>query len=175
MEQGLEGVKLALEILRKYAAGDAAHSAAEGAGSGIIGLLEVIESDFSRGLAEIVATEESSKASYEQATKDNEIEKTSKDQDVVYKTKESMDLDKRVAEATADRSGVQAELDAALDYLGKINKQCVEKAETYAERKRRFEAELAGLKEALRILEEEVLLQQGTKRTERFVHPHVMS
>merc|ERR1719510_928318 len=103
MEQGLQGVKLALEILRKYYAGDQAHDAAEGAGGGIIGLLEVVESDFSRNLAEIVATEESSKASYEQGTKDNQIEKASKDQDVMYKTKEATNLDKRVAEATEHR------------------------------------------------------------------------
>merc|ERR1711948_141028 len=42
MEQGLEGVKLALKILREYYAGDKAHAAAEGAGQGIIGLCEVI-------------------------------------------------------------------------------------------------------------------------------------
>merc|ERR1719265_1862669 len=53
MEEGLEGIKLALKVLREYyAKEDKAHDAAEGAGGGIIGMLEVIESDFSRGLAE---------------------------------------------------------------------------------------------------------------------------
>merc|ERR1711948_37965 len=42
MEQGLEGIKLALKILREYYAGDKAHAAAEGAGQGIIGLCKVI-------------------------------------------------------------------------------------------------------------------------------------
>merc|ERR1719223_869320 len=47
MEQGLKGVKLALKILNDYyAKADKAHSSADGAGSGIIGMLEVIESDF---------------------------------------------------------------------------------------------------------------------------------
>merc|ERR1719310_1773703 len=65
MEQGLEGVKMALKILTEYyAKEDKAHSAAEGAG-GIIGLLEVCESDFSKGLAEMVATEESAISAYE--------------------------------------------------------------------------------------------------------------
>merc|ERR1719217_1464886 len=40
MEQGLEGIKLALKVLRDYYAKDAAHASAEGAGAGIIGMLE---------------------------------------------------------------------------------------------------------------------------------------
>merc|ERR1712113_1282034 len=49
MEQGLEGVKMGLKILREYYASDGkAHAAAEGAGQNIIGLLEVVESDFSK-------------------------------------------------------------------------------------------------------------------------------
>merc|ERR1719388_651435 len=53
MEEGLEGVKLALKILREYYASEGkAHDAAEGAGGGIISMLEVIESDFTKGLAE---------------------------------------------------------------------------------------------------------------------------
>merc|ERR1719242_1228023 len=97
MEQGLKGVKLALKVLRDYYSQDKAHAAAEGAGSNIIGLLEVVESDFTKGLAEMTATEESAQATYETVTKENEIEKTTKEQDVVYKTKESTGLDKAVA------------------------------------------------------------------------------
>merc|ERR1719277_889427 len=52
-EKGLEGVKLALKVLREYyAKEDKAHAAAEGAGEGIIGLLDVCEADFSKALAE---------------------------------------------------------------------------------------------------------------------------
>merc|ERR1719378_1924896 len=59
MEEGLEGIKLALKVLREYyAKEDKAHKAAEGAGGGIISMLEVIESDFTKGLAEIVSTEQ---------------------------------------------------------------------------------------------------------------------
>merc|ERR1712228_370230 len=118
MEQGLEGVKLALKILREYyAKGDAAHAAAEGAGNGIIGLLEVIESDFSQALAEFITVEETSAATYDKETKANEIEKTTKEQDVKYKNKESTDLDQAVSEASSDRAGVQTELDAVNEYL----------------------------------------------------------
>jgi len=173
MKQGLQGVKLALKVLRDYYAQDKAHAAKEGAGAGVIGLLEVVESDFSKGLAEMTATDESAQSTYDTETKANAIEKASKDQDVAYKTKESKGLDKAVAETSSDRSGVQAELDAVEQYLGSLKKECVEKAETYAERKSRFEAEIAGLKDALRILESETaLIQKSSSRALRGVQRH---
>merc|ERR1712217_433675 len=162
MQQGLEGVKLALKVLREYYAKDKDHAAAEGAGANIIGLLEVVESDFTKGLAEMTATEEAAQAAYDTETKENEIEKTTKEQDVAYKTKEANGLDKAVADASSDRSGVQTELDAVNEYLSALEKECIEQAETYEQRKARFEAEIAGLKEALRILESETALIQKT-------------
>merc|ERR1719428_1930347 len=93
------------------------------------------------------------------------MSKTTKDQDVKYKSKEAAGLDKSGAEAVSDREGVQAELDALNEYLGKLNKMCVAKAEPYAERKRRREAELAGLKQALQILDGEAVLIQEQKKS----------
>merc|ERR1719267_498479 len=150
MEEGIEGVKLALKILREYyAKEDKAHTAAEGAGAGIIGLLEVIESDLTKGLAEMTATEEAAAAEYDRQTKENEILKATMEQDVKYKTKEFTQLDQTIAEDTSDRDSVQAELDAVLEYLKKLEDQCIAKPETYEERVARREAELAGLREAL--------------------------
>merc|ERR1719248_335972 len=169
MEAGLEGVKLALKILREYyAKDDKAHGAAEGAGSTIIGLLEVIESDLSKGLAEMVATEEAAVAAYDKQTKENEVTKTTKEQDVKYKTKEFTELDKKVAELSSDLAGVQEELDAVLEFLDKLKEMCIAKPETYEYRKERREKEIAGLREALAILEgAAMLLQESAKRTLR--------
>jgi len=169
MEAGIKGVQLALKVLRDYyAKGDKAHASDEGGGAGIIGLLEVVESDFSKGLIEMTSTEEAAQASYDQETKDNEIEKTTKEQDIKYKTEEATGLDKAIAEATSDKSGVQEELDAVSEYLKGIEDRCIAKPETYEERVRRRDAELAGLREGLSILENETsFLQQKTKRTLR--------
>merc|ERR1719162_171083 len=152
---------MGLKILGEYYADEAKdHAAAIGAGQGIIGLLEVVESDFSKSLAELTSSEEAAVNAYEQQTKENEIEKATKDQDVRYKTKESKHLDKNAGELNSDRSTVQAELDATTEYLSKLEGRCVAKAETYGERKASHEAEIAGLKEALTILENETALLQ---------------
>jgi len=166
MEQGLTGVKLALKILNEYYAKEGkAHTDKSGAGASIIGLLEVCESDFSKSLAEIESSEETAAAEYDRQTKENAVDKTTKTKDVDYKTKESVGLDKESAELSSDRSNVQAELDAVLEYLQKIHKECDEVAETYAQRKARYESEIAGLKEALSILENEAaLIQRHTGR-----------
>jgi len=169
MEAGIKGVQLALKVLRDYyAKSDKAHASDEGGGAGIIGLLEVVESDFSKGLIEMTSTEEASQSSYDQETKDNEIEKVTKEQDIKYKSEEATGLEKAIAEATSDKSGVQEELDAVLEYLKGIEDRCIAKPESYEERVRRRDAELAGLREALNILENETsFLQQKTKRTLR--------
>jgi len=169
MEEGIKGVKLALKVLREYfAKADKAHVSDEGGGAGVIGLLEVVESDFSKGLIEMTSTEDAAQAAYDKETKENEIEKATKEQDVKYKTEEAIGLDKATAEATSDKSGVQEELDAVLEYLKGLESRCIAKAETYEERVKRRDAELAGLKEALSILENETsFLQLKTKRTLR--------
>merc|ERR1719220_1343595 len=162
LDKGLTGIKQALKILSEYYGQDGkAHEASEGAAGGIISLLEVVEADFSKNLAQITADEEAAAAEYEQASKANEIEKTAKDQDVKYKIKESKGLDKSSAELSSDRTGVQAELDAVSEYLSKIEGECIAKAETYESRKARRESEIAGLKKALQILESEVALVQS--------------
>merc|ERR1719277_2681334 len=130
MKKGVEGVKLALKVLNEYyAKEDKAHDSAEGAGGGIIGLLEVVESDFTKGLTEMIATEEAAVAAYESETKDNEVEKTTKEQDVKYKTKEFTGLDKTIGDVTKDRDGVQEELDAVNNALKALDKKCTYKVE----------------------------------------------
>jgi hypothetical protein len=165
-QKALDGVKMALKVLNDYySKSDKAHSSSDGASTGIIGLLEVCESDFSKALAEMTAEEQTAAAAYDAESKENEIMKVTKEQDVKYKTKESNGLDKSVAEASSDKSGVETELAAVNEYLAKLEGRCIAKAESYAERKERRTAEIEGLKNALQILENETaLIQQTSKR-----------
>merc|ERR1719482_1409947 len=170
LELGLSGVGQALDVLREYYGGAALlqagqppvpekHVPAGGAGGGIIDILEVVESDFAANLAKEETQEADAAAEYEKITQENKVTKALKEQDVKYKTQEFKGLDKLIAELTADKDGLSTELAAVLEYYEKIKDRCIAKAETYEERKRRREAEIAGLKEALSILSGEALLQ----------------
>mmetsp|Transcript_53759 Transcript_53759/g.150192 ORF Transcript_53759/g.150192 Transcript_53759/m.150192 type:complete len:711 (-) Transcript_53759:135-2267(-) len=178
---GLRGVRDALSVLRAYYGGAASmlqggagdwqpakpvlHSAATGAGSSIVGILEVVESDFAKNLAQEESEEADSQAEYDKATQENKVTNTMKSQDVVYKTKEYKSLDKSVADMTSDRAGKDSQLKAVLEYYAQVKDRCIAKPESYEERKARREAEIAGLKQALSILESETsLVQLRSKR-----------
>merc|ERR1719221_2559434 len=166
---------MALKILREYYANQDAslvqqpeapevHSKATGASSGVIGMLEVVESDFGKTLASTEMNEEASATSYQKLSMENKLSLATKGKDVEYKNKESASLDKAVAEHSSDRESSQTELDAVLQYSAKIRDMCEVKPESYEERKGRREAELAGLKEALQILEGDAVLLQKRSR-----------
>merc|ERR1719162_938722 len=150
MEMGLQGVGLALRALRDYFARlDTQHQTSEEAATGIIGMLEVVKSDFTQNLATIEENAAKTEASCQATTHQNEVQKVMLTQDVKYKTKESARLDKLVEDTSADRESEQEQLDAVTAYLQATEAQCADKAMTYEERKSRREREIAGLKEAL--------------------------
>merc|ERR1719238_1168756 len=170
---GLEGVGMALQVLRDYYAekeesllqtGVHTHAKAKvhardakssGAASGIIGMLEVVESDFSKLLAEGKAAEEQAIKIYEEQTTENKIATKTKETEIKYKTKDQKETESLLESLKEDIGGSQKELDAINQYWEKLQPVCVAKPEPYEERKKRREAEIAGLKEALKILEEE--------------------
>merc|ERR1719499_237349 len=127
---GLAGVRKALTVLRDYyAEGDAfvqqpampeTHTKATGAGNGIIGILEVVESDFAKGLAKEEAQEEDAQSEYEQISQENKVTKTMKNQDLKYKTKEVKGLKKAIADLTSDRETIAEELAAVDEYFSKL-------------------------------------------------------
>jgi uncharacterized phage infection (PIP) family protein YhgE len=178
-EDGIEGLTMALQILRDYYAdkeeslmqadqpATSVHSKASGAATGIIGMLEVAQSDFSKMLADATVEEEAAIKEYEKITQENQVSKAIKEADTKYKISEKASLAKQVSELTSDIEGEQTELDAVLDYYEKLKPGCIAKPMTYEERKARREAEIAGLKEALGILEGESATSFLAVRTRR--------
>merc|ERR1712157_17008 len=84
LEAGLQGVRMALKILREYYANQDAsaslvqqpdapelHLKASGASTGIIGMLEVVESDFGKTLATTELNEESAATAYQKLSMEN--------------------------------------------------------------------------------------------------------
>jgi len=192
LELGLKGVRKALGVLREYYGSGSAeaeamlqeagkqpavpekHGKASGAGTSIIGILEVVESDFAKNLATEEMEEDDAQTQYETMTQQNKITQTLKEQDVKYKTQEFMGLDKTVSELSGERETTGAEVSAVLEYYAKIKERCIAKPETYEERQRRRTAEIEGLKEALNILKEETasFVQKrgrGTRRSQHFL------
>merc|ERR1719291_1583057 len=136
------------------------HIKAEGAGSSIISMLEVVESDFAKDLATEETEEADADAEYHKTTQINKVTKAIKEQDIKYKTKEFKGLDKTISDLSGDKETTSTELSAVLDYYGKIKERCIAKPESYEERKARRESEIKGLKEALTILENEAAFLQ---------------
>jgi len=176
LELGLSGVQKALGVLRDYYGGAAAfmqedqpakpekHEKSTGAGQSIISMLEVIESDFSETLAKVETEEADAAAMYDKTTQENKIAKTTMGQYAKYKTQEAKSLDKEVSELSSDRQTTNTELSAVNEYYGKLKDRCVAKPESYEDRKARRAAEIAGLKEALDVLENETAFVQRKRR-----------
>eukprot|EP00747_Dinoflagellata_sp_TGD_P184092 gnl/TRDRNA2_/TRDRNA2_39433_c0_seq1.p1 gnl/TRDRNA2_/TRDRNA2_39433_c0~~gnl/TRDRNA2_/TRDRNA2_39433_c0_seq1.p1 ORF type:complete len:470 (+),score=192.97 gnl/TRDRNA2_/TRDRNA2_39433_c0_seq1:128-1411(+) len=171
LEKGLAGLRKALDVLRDYygaasflqqeqPAAPAGHEKSSGAGQGIIQMIEVAESDMAKELEKVETAEADAQDEYDKITQENKMTKATKMQDVKYKSAEAKGLDKTIAELSGDRDTVQSELSAVEDYYAKIKDRCVAKAPSYEERKKRRDAEIAGLKEGLEVLENEAAFIQ---------------
>merc|ERR1719359_1405675 len=146
------------------------HSKSSGSGVNIIGILEVVESDFATNLAKEETTEANAQEAFDKMTQENKITKASKGQDIKYKSEEAAATDKAIGEMSSDRETTSTEHAAVLEYLEKLNARCIAKPETYETRKQRRDAEIAGLKEALAVLEEtsaSFVQRGGTQRKDR--------
>merc|ERR1719469_276335 len=168
LELGLEGLRVALRALREYFANDVegasllqqparpgTHEKATGIGSSVIGLLEVVESDFSKNLANVELEEDTQARDYERLSMENRLSKASKEKDVKYKTKEAAALEKAITEMKSDLKSNQEEKAAVLEYSEKIRGMCELKPESYEDRAQRRVAEIEGLRQALQALEAE--------------------
>merc|ERR1719324_2350217 len=134
--------------------------------STIISVLEMSEEDFTTLLAECEATEDEAAKAYEKLTDENKVSKATKQTEAKAKASEVKSLTVQLEHSKEDHAATSTELDAVLSYIDKLKPQCEEKAMSYAEKKAKREAEIAGLKEALEILSGELALVQ-TKRSLR--------
>jgi len=121
-------------------------------GGGVMGMLEVCESDFARLESETTAAESENQKSYDDFSADSSASKEAKTTEMKDKEAEKTTKESANAQAKKDLKGVKEELDAALAYYEKLKPSCVDAGESYAERVARREEEIDSLKEALKIL-----------------------
>ncbi|CAK0888250.1 unnamed protein product, partial [Prorocentrum cordatum] len=123
-----------------------------GESGGVIGMLEVIESDFARLEAETTAAEATSQKEYDEFMTDSKVDKASKVTDSEHKTAKRQDQEQALTVKRSDLEGTQKELDAAMAYFDKLKPSCVDSGVSYEQRVSRRKEEIESLQEALRIL-----------------------
>merc|ERR1719305_1612330 len=176
LSESQEACAAATEVLQEYYEGASlmqvgskagAKTDAEGDGSGILGVLEVAESDFAKGLAEARTVEQQAQSEYDKLMQDGKLLKTTKEMEIKGKQSEKKSLATTITDLSSDKEGLTGELDAILAYLDKLKPQCETKVPSHAERKAAREQEIEGLKNALDILAAPAALLQTGRQLRR--------
>jgi len=131
---------------------DSEYKGMQGANGGVIGMLEVIASDFARLEADTKSSEEMSQTEYDTFMTDSTVDKDKKSTDIDHKNAKKQDQTQALAMANKDLAGNQKELDAAMMYFDKLKPDCVDMGVDYNDRVARRLEEIQSLKEALTIL-----------------------
>jgi len=163
---GEEATKAALVVLKEFYASQsflqtkkqvpemAAYKGMQSAKGGVVGMLEVISSDFARLYADTKAAESSAASEYATFMDDSKSSSKAK-HDLEFKT--SLEKDQKEFEkeqTTKDLNANQAELDKALEYQAHLKPVCLEVHVSYEERVARRKEEIEALKEAYKILDQ---------------------
>jgi prefoldin subunit 5 len=124
---------------------------------GVIGMLEVIQSDFARLESDTKASEATAQKEYDSFMTDSKVDKAAKVTDSEHKTAKKQDQSQALTVKQEDLEGTQKELDAALAYFDKLKPSCVDAGVSYDDRVARRKEEIESLQNALRILNGEDL------------------
>eukprot|EP00429_Kryptoperidinium_foliaceum_P018666 CAMPEP_0176037436 /NCGR_PEP_ID=MMETSP0120_2-20121206/18546_1 /TAXON_ID=160619 /ORGANISM="Kryptoperidinium foliaceum, Strain CCMP 1326" /LENGTH=667 /DNA_ID=CAMNT_0017370825 /DNA_START=53 /DNA_END=2056 /DNA_ORIENTATION=+ len=131
---------------------DSPYKGMQSENGGVVGMLEVIESDFARLEADTKAAEASAQKEYDTFMTDSKVDKEAKTKDIEHKTAKKQDETQALTVKREDLEGTQKELDAALAYFDKLKPSCVDAGVSYEDRVARRKEEIESLQEALRIL-----------------------
>jgi len=124
-----------------------------GESGGVVGMIEVIQSDFARLESETAAAETAAAEEYRVFMSDSKVDKTTKAADLHHKSETRQN--QALQEKTKDLHGTDKELNAAMAYYEKLKPTCVETGVSYEDRVQRRKEEIESLKTALRVLNNE--------------------
>jgi len=131
---------------------DSPYTGMQSENGGVVGMIEVIQSDFARLEAETSASEAQSQKEYDDFMGDSSVTKAQNEKDIEHKTAKKQNEEQALQEKKGDLEGTQKELDAALAYFDKLKPSCIDSGVSYEDRVARRQEEIESLQEALRIL-----------------------
>eukprot|EP00933_Yihiella_yeosuensis_P055111 TRINITY_DN5377_c0_g1_i1.p1 TRINITY_DN5377_c0_g1~~TRINITY_DN5377_c0_g1_i1.p1 ORF type:complete len:697 (+),score=226.07 TRINITY_DN5377_c0_g1_i1:75-2165(+) len=175
---GIEGVRVALKVLREFYATRGVsfiqikehsfkknnqkpatptfHSKAGSETNSITSMLSVVESDMSKSLAKAKVDEEAAIREHDKITEENRLAKDLRNQDVKYTVKAIAELKTDLRQHESDYDASKTESEAVAKYTKEIEEACAFKGPTFEERKAAREMEIANLKEALGVITSKV-------------------
>merc|ERR1719399_1784886 len=131
---------------------DKAYKGMGGSSTGVLGMLDVILSDFVR-LEEETSTEEAdAQRTFDEFASETTADKDAKSATLDGKNEATVAKKKALAQAERDLKATQTELDAAMTYYDKLKPSCLDAGVDFEERTARREEEIASLQEALKLL-----------------------
>merc|ERR1719321_535749 len=130
-----------------------AKSDAAGAVGGIMSILETMGEEFRKTVKENQATEREAVKAFESMIGDGKVVKATKEAEIKAAESQIKMLDVSLNDSGEDKKMALKEKGAIEEYIQLLKPQCQGRVVPYAERKAKREAEIAGLKEGLAILE----------------------
>lgn len=119
---------------------------------GVLGLLEVIESDFTKIAAETQNSEQESARDYEKFMSDSSEDKAVKGQEMKHLSNSKSSKEVDLGDQKKNLRITNEELDAALAYYDKLKPSCETSGPSYEEKVAQRKKEIESLQEALQIL-----------------------
>merc|ERR1719321_666065 len=123
-----------------------------GSSTGVMGMLDVILSDFVRLDEETNSEEKEAQRAFDAFSSESSADRNAKADSLDAKSKSKTSKEKELNTAQEDLARTQKELDTAMAYYGELKTACIDAAVSYEERVARREEEIESLKEALKAL-----------------------
>eukprot|EP00933_Yihiella_yeosuensis_P051217 TRINITY_DN4908_c0_g1_i1.p1 TRINITY_DN4908_c0_g1~~TRINITY_DN4908_c0_g1_i1.p1 ORF type:complete len:683 (+),score=229.75 TRINITY_DN4908_c0_g1_i1:104-2152(+) len=120
---------------------------------GVVGMLEIIQSDFARLMTETQTEEKAAAAEFSSFMEDSRVDKAKKTKDVEHKGAKKSEKQQLATQLEQDLLAVQKEYDAAMFYYDKLKPQCINTEASYEEKQEQRKKEIEDLTAALELLE----------------------
>jgi len=119
---------------------------------GVLGLLQVIQSDFARLESDTNAREVTANQDYQRFMTDSAVSKAQLEKDIEHYTTQKQNSENTLVDKRNDLASEERNLAAANEYYESLKPSCVDSGMTFEEREQRRQEEIESLQEALRIL-----------------------